>query len=370
MTDPRPFLPDYGSKTLSELLPSVGAHLGVPGAEDHFGLPQADHYVLLLIDGLGWNQLQEYPIAPTLGRAQVIHCGIPSTTATSLTSLGTGLAPGRHGIAGYTFRYRGQELAVLHWPKELHGLDVQPQLTYLERMKSAGVSVHEAMPAKFEGSGLTTAALRGPVFWGLPDEAAIPVMVETVARSAQAGERTFSYLYERVLDHQGHEHGVGSAQWLAALQRAEDLVRKLRSELPDDTVVLAAADHGMVNVPQSGQVIYEDYPELSRGVELLAGEGRLRQVYTRAPEAVAARWQEILGERAWVVTRQEAVAANWFGPADPRLADRFGDVLVALRGGWAVMTRRHPNELALVGMHGSLTAAEVEVPLLVLPGRG
>jgi hypothetical protein len=361
-----PFIPAYGRRTLAELLPSVGAQLGVPGTEDHFGLPSAAHYVLLLVDGMGWNQLQEYPVAPTLASASVIHSGIPATTATSLTSLGTGLPPGMHGVAGYSFRYQGDELTVLRWPKEIHGLDVQPQLTFLERMQSAGISVHAAMPAKFEGSGLTTAALRGPVFWGLPDEADIAVMVDSVVRSARAGERTFNYLYERVLDHAGHEHGVGSKQWLAALRRAEDLVKRLRSRLPGDVVLLVVSDHGMLSVPKTGQIIYEDHPELTIGVDLLSGEGRLRHIYTSCPEEVARRWQWAIGERGWVCTRRQALDANWFGPVSTRFADRFGDVVVALREGWAVMTRRCSNELDLVGMHGSLTAAEVEVPLLVL----
>jgi hypothetical protein len=40
-------------------------------------------------------------------------------------------------------------------------------------------------------------------------------------------------------------------------------------------------------------------------------------------------------------------------------------VLVAMRTDWAVMTRQFPRELSLVGMHGSLTAAEMTVPLFV-----
>jgi hypothetical protein len=99
----------------------------------------------------------------------------------------------------------------------------------------------------------------------------------------------------------------------------------------------------------------------------LAGEGRLRQLYTRPDRAAAVRdrWQERLGERAWVLTRDEAFAAGWFGPRNARVADRFGDVVVAMAGNGAVMSRTLPGEFSLVGMHGSLTTAELAVPLLV-----
>jgi hypothetical protein len=50
---------------------------------------------------------------------------------------------------------------------------------------------------------------------------------------------------------------------------------------------------------------------------------------------------------------------------DDDLRERYGHVLVALRNDWAVMTRTLPRELMLVGMHGSLTAEEMLVPLLI-----
>ncbi|MDR1711878.1 MAG: alkaline phosphatase family protein [Propionibacteriaceae bacterium] len=350
--------------SLPDLLVSIGAHLGMPG-EDTLGLPDAPSYVLLVADGLGWNQLEQYPVADIL-RGPKLRVGLPSTTATSLTSLGTGLAPGRHGVAGYSFRFNGELLPVLRWPRRLSGVDVQPQLTYLERMAAAGVHVAKVMPASFEKSGLTTAALRGGEFWGLPDEAA-PARIAALAAAA-VSQRSFTYVYDREPDHAGHAHGVGSAQWIAGVIRIAELVRLLRRDLPPQTVLVVTGDHGMVNVPKSHHINFEDHPELAEQVVLLGGEARFRQVYTSEPEAVAARWREVLGERALVVTREQAMAERWFGTVEPRNADRFGDVLAAALDDWAIMTKAFPKEHFLVGMHGSVTDAEREVPLLVLPG--
>ena len=70
--------------------------------------------------------------------------------------------------------------------------------------------------------------------------------------------------------------------------------------------------------------------------------------------------------------RDEAIGDGWFGDVvEPRVAERIGDVVVAMREDWAVMTTTFPGEFGLVGMHGSLTPAEMQVPLFVFgPTRG
>lgn len=367
MSDPA--LPRYGVSTLADLLPSLSARLGVPGSADVLGLPDARRYLLVLVDGLGRELLEEYAgQAPYLAgmAGRTITSGVPSTTATSITSLGTGLAPGRHGIAGYSFWYppAGRVLQTLRWPAGVSGLDVQPQLTVFERLERAGVRTATIAPAPFAGTGLTTAALRGPSFLPVLDEADPVRRAELAAQAVAAGDRTLGYCYERRLDHAGHEHGVGSAAWLAALAAIDALVAGVRAALPDEVRLLVTGDHGMVNVPRGNRLVVEDEPGLMTGVTALAGEGRLRQLMTARPDEVAERWRDRLGERAWVRTRDEAAAEGWFGELSPRLAPRFGDVLVARADDGAVMTRTLPRELTLIGMHGSLTAAELEVPLL------
>ncbi|MGC4153948.1 MAG: alkaline phosphatase family protein [Propionicimonas sp.] len=366
-----PVIPAYGTGTLAELLPAIGAQLGVPGASDPLGLPAADRYVVLLIDGLGWHQREHWDVAPFLSglAGRPITCGVPSTTATSITSFGTGLAPGQHGIAGYSFRYpaTGQVLNTLQWASGVHPLDVQPQLTYLERLASAGIRTATVGPARFAGSGLTTVALRDGTFLGVADEDDHPQRIDLASDAARGGDRSLVYVYERSLDHTGHGRGVGSLQWRAALARCDELARALRDALPEQTRLVITGDHGMINVPETARLVVEDEPELLSGVGSFAGEGRFRQLYT-APgqtESVLRRWQERLGEDAWVVSRRQAFEAGWFGPMNPRVEERFGDVLVAMRGDGAVMTRTLPKEFSLVGMHGSLTAAEMTVPLLV-----
>ena len=79
----------------------------------------ADQVVLLVLDGLGWDQLagppRPRPDAGGAWTARPITTVAPSTTATALTSITTGLPPGEHGVVGYRMAVDGDVLNVLRW---------------------------------------------------------------------------------------------------------------------------------------------------------------------------------------------------------------------------------------------------------------
>jgi hypothetical protein len=370
-----PLLPAYGRSTLSDLLPSVGAHLGVPGCdEDVLSLPDALRFVVFVVDGLGGHLVRSaIDAVPYFGslldQRSPITSGVPSTTATSLTSLGTGLTPGQHGIVGYTSRVpsTGEILNALTWESDLVARAYQPQPTMFERAAAAGVKVSSVALQRFAATGLTEAALRGAEFVPFEQERAEDLRIAMVADAATRSQRSLVYAYERELDHCGHASGCGSDAWLAHLVRIDAMCRRLRAALPSDVVLVVTGDHGMVDVPRAHQVVVEDEPDLAAGLSAVAGEGRLRQLYAddEPADAVAGRWRDRLGDLAWVRTRDEAIDEGWFGPVSDEVRERYGHVLVAMTGDWAVMTRQFPRELDLVGMHGSLTPAEMVVPLLV-----
>jgi predicted AlkP superfamily pyrophosphatase or phosphodiesterase len=367
-------LPSYGSSTLADLLPAVGAHLGLPDrGHDRLGLPDGDRFVIVMVDGLGWhllrNSIGQLPyLASLLDRAQTITAGVPSTTVTSLASLGTGLPPGQHGLVGYTSRIpeTGQILNGLTWEASPDPYFYQSKPTLFEQAVAAGVSVTSVSLERFAGTGLTVAALRGSSFAGFRDETPEDQRIALVASAAQRSDRTLVYAYERELDHSGHVDGCTSAAWRGHLSRIDRMCERLRQGLPDDVRMIITGDHGMIDIPTDHQIMAEDNPALMAGVSALAGECRFRQLYIDSdqPRRVANRWRDQLQERAWVRTRDEAIEEGWFGTVDDRLLERYGHVLVALRADHAVMTRQFPREHSLIGMHGSMTAAEMTVPLI------
>jgi predicted AlkP superfamily pyrophosphatase or phosphodiesterase len=373
---PEMVVPAYDSSTLGELMPSIGAHLGVPGCpEDAFRLPDTTRYVVVLIDGLGWNLLRRAALAAPflssfLGGAEPITSAVPSTTVTSLGSLGTGLPPGHHGLVGYTSRVpsTGEILNGLTWESDIVPAVYQSKPTIFERASKAGVAVSSVALARFQGTGLTEAALRGAAFVPFSDESAEDLRIALIVDAALRSDRTVVYAYERELDHYGHVHGCNSADWLQQLARIDAMCERLRDALPPQVAVIITGDHGMVDIPSHQRIIAEDDPALMAGVSALAGEARFRHLYVdqESPRRVADRWRARFGELAWVRTRDEAIDEGWFAAMDDQLRERWGHVLVALRGDWAVMTSAFPREFTLIGMHGSLTPAEMLVPLLVV----
>lgn len=367
--------PAYGDGALADVLPSVAAALSVPGETDLLGLPKASRYAVLLLDGLGWNLLRRNAdVAPYLSSllpaGRSLTAGVPSTTAVSLTSLGTGLAPGAHGIVGYSAIVpdSGVLLNALAWDAPVDPLAWQPHRTVFERVAAAGVATRNVSRARFESSGLTVAAFRGASHRGADT---VEERLDGVRFASREGTSSLIYVYDSQLDYTGHGLGCESWQWRKELAAADQLAARVRAALPRDAVLAVVADHGMVDVRPEDRVDLDADPELADGLRLVGGESRFRHLYCRdgAVGDVLAAYRARLGERALVLTRDEAVALGWFGPVEERVAARLGDVIVAATGPVALVCgRRFPQEAALIGLHGSLTADEMLIPLLLDAG--
>jgi hypothetical protein len=371
-----PIVPSYGESSLADLSASLLASLTGDHDRNVLGLPGSGRACLLVVDGLGWEQLRAHQAAaPFLSElafnSRPLTAGFPSTTATSIGSLGTGLPPALHGLLGYQVAVPGAHrlLNALHWPKDIDPLAWQPKPTLFERAAAAGVTAVHVAPGAFADSGLTRAALRGAQYRPANSLGALAALAVSALESA---ERTLVSVYHGDLDGTGHEFGVSSPAWTFQLAHVDRLAEQIAGSLPFGSVLYVTADHGMVNVGPDDRVDVDAVPDLRAGVSLLGGEPRARHVYARPGAAgdVLAIWREVLGERAWVVSREEALSDGWFGPADDSLTDRIGDVVAAAVGTTAVIDSRYePHESALVGMHGSLTSAEQLIPMLTFNSR-
>jgi hypothetical protein len=369
--------PAYGTRSLADVLPAVARALGVGHAllPDEqplaLALPEGSSYVVFLVDGLGFELLRDHPedapfLHSLLGDTQPATVGVPSTTATSLTSLGTALAPGTHGVVGFTSRIPGtdQLLNALSWSKSVDPRQWQPHPTAFGRLSAAGVRTTVVNKREFAGSGLTEASCRGADFVGADRIGERLVAV----RSASATGGSLTYMYDGDLDWTGHRYGVASAQWAAQLGMIDVAAERLRESLPEEVRIVVVADHGMVDASPASRIDLDQRDELRNGVTLVGGEARFRHVYCAAGAAadVAAAWSEALEGVAVVLTREEAVSRGWFGEPVPQVWPRIGDVVAACRGDAALLVPSvFPYEARLVGLHGSLTSAEMLIPVLV-----
>lgn len=365
-------------------LPSVlPAALGALGVSDlpegvapaQWSLPEARAVVVVLADGLGARQLERRS-----GHARTLRglatpegvedfaCGFPSTTASSLTSLGTARGAGEHGIVGWQTNYRGRLFNHLAWQDGPDPGSHQPLPTLLQHAARRDVATSTVSWPRYAGSGLTRASLRGGGFIDATNHVERTLgVLQGVAQAGRRG-RALVYAYWDEIDKAGHVHGPDSLEWGEAVEALDNWVAALVDRLPEDTVVVVTADHGMIEAPHALRRDLAHEPVLEEGIELLAGEPRAPQAWCRpgAVDDVVATWREALGESAIVLSRDEAIEAGWFGPVPTAYRGRIGEVVVAMLGQATLLDSRQlrPQVLALRGHHGSITDAETAIPLL------
>jgi predicted AlkP superfamily pyrophosphatase or phosphodiesterase len=370
-----PLLPAY-ARSLASVLPSLLGALGVPGPPVALPVPPVRAAALLLVDGLGSELLRHHaadaPFLACLPDAGPLTAGFPSSTSVSLATLGTGVPPGAHGLLGIALRAGGEVLDTLTWTaqgtrtdlrEQLVPEQVQPVPTAFERAEADGVEVTVVSRRGFAGSGLTRAALRGGRYHGTH---ALGDLAAGVLTAVSGNGRQLCYGYHRDLDAMGHLHGPGSLPWRLQLAQVDRLASLIAERLPPDAVLAVTGDHGMVTVNRIHDA--DTDPVLSDGVAALTGDPRARHVHVRpgALDDVLATWTAQLGDGAWVVPGEQAIAEGWFGPVAAHARDRIGDVVVAACGGTAVIRSvAEPLISRMPGQHGSLTADEQLVPLLL-----
>lgn len=362
----QPILPDYLGANVRGLVPSLlGPGDWATSLPAWFPEPvgYASQIVLLVVDGLGWDQFQanakHLPALSSL-TGQAITTVAPTTTATALSSIATGLTPGEHGLIGYRMMLKGEVINVLRWfgvegdrRRSLPPKDVQPFEPFM------GVEVPVISPSELEGTAFTEAHLRGsrPVGYRAPSAIAVEVHHQLAA-----GER-FVYAYYGSVDKTAHERGFGDF-YEAELRAADRLVGDVLDALVPGSALLVTADHGQVEV---GQNIIDPDAALLAMITAQSGEGRFRWWHTgrASPDEVAKAAIDTYGDVAWVVTKEQTLDEGWFGPTvAPPVAARLGDVALVAKAPISFHDPADGGAFPLICRHGSLTSAEVLVPLL------
>ncbi|QIM18484.1 alkaline phosphatase family protein [Leucobacter coleopterorum] len=342
-------------------------------------LPQIRSLVMVVVDGLGYANLKaRFGHAPTLARLpqRRIETVTPSTTGAALTTITTGRLPGAHGLVGY--RIRHPQLGIVSTLKEWNGIEdrrswqlATPLFAAVRDLGARPVAI--GRPAHAEG-GLTEAILTGADYQAgqhIEDRFAV---TSTLVRGQ---DPVVVYLYIDELDKAAHDQGWQSGAWVRRLEQFDSALDGFMRGLPSGVGVVITADHGIVDVEPHQQILLDSDPERFKDVTEVGGEPRFRSLYLREgtdPKSVARQFQETERGRAWVATRDEAIASGAFGSVATGVADRLGDVIIAARKQVAYYcSHDDPRARAMVGQHGSLSEDERGVPLILggaLAGSG
>lgn len=333
---------------------------------------------LVVIDGMGADLIRSHSgharfLNRQLGQQQrVAWSGVPSTTATALASLTTGVEPIEHGLLGYQVRDPETRQVVNHlkpYPEAVRPETWQPIPTVFERLGHQGIESITVGESRFAGTDFSRSILRGAEHLG---SYRLEEHLHHLRNFFDRTNQGLAYLYWPALDRAGHQSGVDSVAWRDALEEVDAFVATLQGELGEDERAFVIADHGMVDVAPAFQWVMPSSHPLRSAIDAWAGEPRCLHLYLYEPEHRVLIGQELqreLGDRAAVRTRDEFLTEFFPGaPHQQRHLSRIGDLVVLSRENWALYDERTSSVAArsMVGQHGSVTPVETRVPVIHL----
>ncbi|MFZ1397857.1 MAG: alkaline phosphatase family protein [Candidatus Promineifilaceae bacterium] len=394
-------LPNYAGGSIANVPATVAKLLGVqlnglPALPAALWQPlgEVKRVVLLTLDGFGWNLFRARQALVT---AVSQHATItnqltsifPSTTVAALSSLWTGSAPAQHGLVGLKLFF--PEFAV-----SAGMLDFSP-LFYKahDALVDAGLNPetflqHPGVGEQLSQAGIPTYAFKGKEIVhsvlsqmhgrGVTESFGVVSFADMLVQMRElldkrAGEPMFINAYWPTIDSISHYHtwqGTAVSAELRAIfnQLQVDFFEALTDAARQDTAFFIVADHGQELTPLSQQIFLSDHPQLQKMLFMRpTGEPRVIYLYTKhgCHEATIAYINTKLGDAMTAVSAQDALAAGLLGPEPyaANVADRLGDVVAIMRGGYTLFPEQE-REWAhkMIGRHGGLTHAEMQVPWL------
>lgn len=359
-----PRRPSYDGTGLVNLVSELERRLvgtaPMPGMDDPAVVPDAPGYLLVVFDGLGHHQLT-VPEARDLATAEeaVLSAGFPTTTTSSLATVATGLAPSGHGIIGHIMDLPGtaEVVNVLKWvtpsgtPVAAEYERILPSLTMWERLRAGGVEAVTIQPGPFSGSPLSRMLYRGCRFEPVWD---YDELVEATVALARPGRLVVAY-YAGV-DVAAHLHGQHSDEYRSALSQAATMWTAMAARVSPDVAMLGTADHGHVDYRSADKLLIRD-----RRYDRLRVFGDPRALYAAGPPELVGELAEDTG--AECLGRDDLVPLLGPGPHHPELADRLPTAALLAPPGTLLMAK--PFDRRLIGYHGGLEPAEIDIPLLV-----
>jgi hypothetical protein len=360
-------------KTLGRLSDVFISALGsITGKDNRLGFAKANRSIVVLVDGLGSENLRTAAgHAPFLNArlrdSKSINTVFPSTTASAITSFGTGARPSQHGIFGYSVFDR-EAAAVRNmltgWGSDADPAHYQPLDSIATKARGLGVDVFSVGPAEYADSGFTKLNMLGSSYRAAKS---IGDRVLEAKKIIRESKKSLTYLYVPELDSTAHAMGVASTAWLNKLEELDAAMRELASELPADTGLILTADHGIVDVPSENQVMLD---EISiPGLLAVSGDPRNTFIYLDDAvevNAVAVELTKELKGRVIVATTAEVIAKGWFGGQPSSNIRLLPDLFLISTSNFACYHRGwcKPQSLRMIGQHGGISASELSVPLL------
>lgn len=359
--------------SLADVFPSCLSALGVDSLPNRLGLGPAQSAVVLLIDGLGELNLSAHRAharflssAVSGGRLSTVF---PSTTASALTSLTTGVLPGQHGIVGYKVRDPDSG-NLINQLRDLGNIAnstswvLKTPLYFLAH--ESGIESTVISHPRLKATALTHLIHAGAA---ILSESSIESRFTAAVRLVTRGHAQFVVVYVSELDEAAHKHGINSQSWTVLLEQLDRVVSDFTAQLPRNVGVVLTADHGVIDIPSHKHILYGTREDQMAGITRVGGEPRCLQLFLddeTDTSSVIERWSADFGYVADVFPREHVIGERLLGEVHPDARARMGDVFVIARKQVVFYDARDAAQVGrtMIGQHGALSEEELRIPFL------
>ncbi len=361
--------PPKGFGSISHVFSS--ALEAVCGRPNKLGLPPRQNIIVAVVDGLGAEQLKHRAghapfLANSLGPGSITYCAYPATTSANIGSFATGLMPGAHGLIGHQVwdRHHNERINLLvGWNERTDPLIWQPHQTVAERGADEGIRVNVIAAEEYRSTPYSLATMRGAEFL------AGDTISERIDRAIEvAGSRSssVSYLYFPELDKYGHKFGWSSPGWAALLEEVGAGLQRLSQAMGPGSGLIVTSDHGMIETEKERQLVLDEY--LDFGLEFFGGDTRSSYIYLSDDSAADELIQNLqpLSYALHAHRATDLIQAGWFGDVGEEASNRMPEVILQARSNFTLYHTGFSKQRAfdMVAHHGSISAAEMRIPLL------
>ncbi len=378
---------DHTTPNIVDLAQAMAALAGAPNADTPSELAaslrdligEAEHYVFVLIDGLGMHMIDRLPSDSFL-RSHVkteLRTVYPSSTAPALTSLATALWPSDHAIPGWWTYLPDAALTatILPYTERFSERPAQhfgagstyafPQPSWMASIQRDAAIVQ---PRKIAGSVYSRYFGADRAQHGYDTLAQAAGLI--AARIAAATGPTYTYWYISLVDTISHKRGPNSQQALSSALRVDQRIAEFAAATDGRARIVATADHGQIECGRANHITWARDTPLCRLLAIPpSAEPRAPafHVVDGERDRFSGIFREQYGDRFALLTIDEADSLHLFGPA-PVVSEtrrRLGDFVGVALGGYALLYEPSPELAAIQGMHGGMTPAEMRIPLIL-----
>ena len=320
------------------------------------------HVALMVLDGMGRHIIDKNcNNGSILKTHQVMNLNsvYPPTTVAATTAFTTGLAPIESGWLGWHLYLNNEDPSITLFKNEINAT----------KEKFTKFNVEDLLPRNYWYNNLKRAK-HYTIYpaWGENGVDTLSDAFNKVQEICNKEESNFTYLYWDEPDALMHEYGTTSQIVKVKLLEIEEQVEKLANELPNETIVLITADHGLIDVEPIELSNYPDFEDCL--TKPFAGEGRFAQFYVK--EGMQSTFEELFNkyfaESFMLMTKQEFIKSQMAGLNAVNSITQYalGDYVAIGTGSYYFTEKLSDDDLIFKAHHAGITPEEMETCVILL----